>query len=245
MKYIFNFFYYTYVVVSGPILYIIAITILVFTYPFDKKRALLHKFSGIWGLLYLWISPGWRISYTGKNNVTPKKTYIIVSNHQSMLDIAIIYKLPFVFKWVSKRELLNTPFVGWSLPLHGDILVKRGNASSAKAMVKKCKVWLDRKVSVALFPEGTRSKDGQVHDFKEGAFLLAKMNKVAILPVVVSGTYEATKSRMLPLRQKFSMQVLPEISEEEVASTSIKDMTIRVQNIIAEKHRELAPHLYS
>ena len=136
------------------------------------------------------------------------------------------------------------PFAGWLLALHGDILVKRGDASSARAMLKGCKTWLDKNVSIAIFPEGSRTKDGQVHDFKEGAFLLAKLNKIAILPVVINGAYEATKSSVLPLRQTFDLHILPEISEEEVATTSIKEMTLRVHDIIAEKHRELAPHLY-
>ncbi len=245
MKIVFNLFFYIYFIVSAPILYLLALLILVVTYPFDKRRAVLHKFSVVWALLYLWLSPGWRLRCSGKERCTKGKTYIAVANHQSMLDIVLMYKLPFVFRWVSKREVLKMPFVGWSLALHGDILVKRGNTSSAKAMLKKCKRWLDKNVSIAIFPEGTRSKDGQVHDFKEGAFLLAKMNKVAILPVVLIGTYETTKRSMLPLCQKFELHILPEISEEEVASTSIKDMTRRVHDIIAQKHRELAPHLYS
>lgn len=205
----------------------------------------LHKFSIIWAMLYFWVSQGWRIRYSGKENRKQGKRYIIVSNHQSMLDITLMYKLPLVFRWVSKREVLKIPFIGWLLALHGDILIKRGSASSAKAMLKGCKIWLDRKVSIAIFPEGTRSKDGQVHGFKEGAFLLAKMNKVAILPIVINGTYEATKHFALPIRQKFDIHILPEIGEEEVASTSIKEMTQRVHNIIAEKHREIAPDLYT
>ena len=244
MKFIFNLFFYTYFVVSAPILYLLALLIFIITYPFDKRRAVLHKFSIVWALLYFWISPCWKIRYSGKENCKHGKTYVVVSNHQAMLDITLMYKLPLVFRWVSKREVLKMPFVGWLLALHGDVLIKRGNASSAKAMIKSCKIWLDKKVSITIFPEGTRSKDGQVHDFKEGAFLLAKMNKVAILPVVLNGTYEATKKFALPVRQKFDLHILPEISEEEVAATSIKDMTKRVHDIIAEKHREIAPHLY-
>jgi 1-acyl-sn-glycerol-3-phosphate acyltransferase len=156
-----------------------------------------------------------------------------------------MYKLPLVFRWVSKREVLKMPFIGWLLALHGDVLIKRGSTSSTKAMLKDCKAWLDKKVSIAIFPEGTRTKDGQIHDFKEGAFLLAKVSKVAILPVVVNGTYETTKKFALPFRQKFDLHILHEISEEEVASTSIKEMTQRVHNMIAEKHGEIAPHLYS
>ncbi len=245
MKFLFNVYYYTYLVVSAPILYLLALLIFIITYPFDKRRVVVHKFSIVWGLLYFWVSPCWKIRYSGKENCKRGKTYIVVSNHRSMLDIALMFKLPLVFRWISKREVLKMPFIGWILALRGDILIKRGSASSAKAMMKSGKVWLNKNVSIAIFPEGTRSKDGKVHDFKEGAFLLAKMNKVAILPVVVNGTYEATKNFMLPPRQKFELLILPEISAEEVAATSIKDMTKRVHDIIAEKHREMAPDLYS
>lgn len=246
MKYFFNILYYTYFFLSAPVLYTIALVILIATYPFDKKRWVLHRFSIVWGLLYFWVSPGWKIQYFGKESYKKGKTYIIAFNHQAMLDIPLAYRVPIAFRWVSKREVLNMPFIGWLLALRGDVLIKRGSASSSKAMMKTCKAWLDKGVSIAIFPEGTRSKNGQVHDFKEGAFLMAKINKVAILPVVISGTYEATpkKGWMLPLRQKFKLHVLPEISEEEVASTAIKDMTKRVHDMIAEKHKEVAPYLY-
>lgn len=245
MKFLFNFFYYTYFIVSGPILYFIALLIFIFTYPFDKKRIILHKFSIVWALLYLWVCPGWKINYTGKENYCRGQRYIVVANHRAMLDIAILYRIPNVFRYIAKQEVLKMPFVGWLMKLHGDVLIRRGDSSSAKKMLTKCKTWIDKGVDIAIYPEGTRSKDGKVHDFKEGAFLLAKINKTAILPVVIHGTYEAMKGFALPVHQKFELHILPEISAEEVASTSIKDMTKRVHDIIAEKHREIAPLLYS
>lgn len=246
MNLLFSIFIFAYVIISAPILYFTALVIFIFTYPFDKRRIILHKFSIVWGLLYFWVSPGWRIRFSGKENCKKGKTYIVVSNHQAMLDIGLMYKLPNSFRWVSKREVLKIPFIGWLMPLHGDVLIKRGSATSAKAMIKECKTWLDRKVSIAVFPEGTRAKDGRVHDFKEGAFLMAKMNKIAILPVVMNGTYEATAENGLNVscRQNFDFHILPEISEEEVSSISVKDMTRKVQGIIAEAHRKVAPQLY-
>lgn len=246
MKFIFNILYYIYFFLSGPVLYLIALLIFIITYPFDKRRWVLHQFSIVWALLYFWVSPGWRIRLYGKENIQKGKTYIIASNHRAMFDIPLIYRIPITFRWVSKREVLKMPFVGWLLALRGDVLVKRGDASSAKAMMKSCKEWMNREVSIAIFPEGTRSKDGKVHDFKEGAFLMAKMNKKAILPVVVNGTFEAMhqKNWMFPLRQNFDIHILPEISEEEVGSTSIKEMMVQVHDLIAEKHQEVAPELY-
>lgn len=246
MKILFNILYYIYVIVSAPILYLTAALIFLLTYPFDKKRVVLHKFSVVWALLYFWVSPAWRIKYSGKENRRKGQRYIIVANHQSMLDIALMYKLPNVFRWVSKREVLKIPFIGWLLSLHGDVLIKRGSAASAKQMITACRKWLDKGVDIAIFPEGTRAKDGKVHDFKEGAFLLAKMAKTAILPVVLNGSYEVLppKGMSLKPKQTFDLHILPEISAEEVANTPVKEMTKWVHNLIASEHRNIAPHLY-
>lgn len=246
-KLIFNILFYIYVAISCPIIYLACLIVFVVCYPFDKRRVVLHKLSLFWGLHYFWLSPLWRIKYMGGENVVKGRQYIIASNHQSMLDIALMYEVPKIFRWISKKEAFRIPFIGWLLKLHGDILISRGDTASTRKMLAECKMWLDTGTSIAIFPEGTRTPDGQVHKFKEGAFLMAKLNKTPILPVVINGTYEAMpkKGMSLKIRQTFIVKVLPEISAEEIAATGIKELSAKVQQVITEEHKRIAPQLYS
>ena len=108
----------------------IACTIWLLTYPFDRQTHLLHLFTCFWASLYIWVFPPWRVSVTGRSQVDPKQTYIIVSNHQSSVDILVAFTLFIHFKWVSKAELFNIPFIGWNMYLNRYVRLKRGKNHS-------------------------------------------------------------------------------------------------------------------
>ncbi|MFI3264601.1 MAG: lysophospholipid acyltransferase family protein [Rikenellaceae bacterium] len=168
----------------------------------------------------------WPTTVLGKENLDPKKSYVVVINHQNMMDIPTLYHLSFHFRWVSKKEVFKIPFFGQYLIIHGDIAIERGNPKVAmrKVIDDGCK-WISRGVSVAIFPEGTRSKDGEIHRFKAGAFNLAKEADVEILPIVMDGTKGAfTKYGMFRWRNKTTLKVLPPISREVVANTEVKEL---------------------
>jgi 1-acyl-sn-glycerol-3-phosphate acyltransferase len=206
-----------------------------------------HKLSAWWTQqCLLHVNPFWKLIFTGKQLVDKKKSYIIVSNHQSLIDIGLMYYVPLVFKWISKREVLWFPIIGQMLYMHGDILIRRGTSKSTRKMMLLSKKWLSRGASIAIFPEGTRTRDGKVHNFKEGAFLLAKQTKTPILPVVIDGTFTMLPKNgiLLKMKHKFHLKVLPEISAQEVENTGIKEMTIKVQQLIAEEHKKIAPEFY-
>ena len=246
-KFLYNVAAWTYAAISAPILMIIALLIFCIAYPFDPKRKALHIFSGFWGLQYFWMNPLWRIRYSGKENIDKHKTYIIVSNHQSYLDICAMYKLPLVFKWVSKIEATKIPFIGWLLPMHGDVLIKRGEGKSSREMMTKCAHWIKLGASISIFPEGTRSANGQIHRFKEGAFLLARVNKLPILPVVMDGTCDMFPKKGLALggRATLQIKVLPEISAETVASMSAKELSEYLHDMMLTEHKKMVPHRYT
>ncbi len=127
----------------------------------------------------------------GLENIDPNKSYVIVANHNTFFDIPMTHLLPLNFRWVSKREVLMFPIFGWVLFIQRSLTIKRGSASSAKEMMSKGAKLLNNDVSVAIFPEGTRSRDGKVGEFKPGAFLMAKSAGVEILPVVLYGSRKA------------------------------------------------------
>jgi 1-acyl-sn-glycerol-3-phosphate acyltransferase len=130
----------------------------------------------------------WRIRITGLDNIDPSHVYVVVSNHQSMVDIPVIAHLPLDTKWLAKHELFRTPVFGSMLRLAGDVPVDRSDRRKGATAILRCAEYLRQGCSVMFFPEGTRSLDGQVRPFSEGPFMLAAREQVPILPLVVEGS---------------------------------------------------------
>jgi len=179
------------VAVTSIPLYLLAVMIRLLTYPFDRRLRFLHLFTCFWASLYTWMMPPWRIRIEGRENVRKDAAYMVVSNHQSQLDILVAFRLFFHFKWVSKTEIFRLPLIGWNMVLNRYVRLKRGDKQSIEKMLDECEMHLEEGSSVFMFPEGTRSPDGEIKVFKLGAFQLAHKKKVPILPVVVSGTNKA------------------------------------------------------
>lgn len=223
--------YYIVVLSVWLVLYVASFIALVVCYPFDKKRVVVHKISEWLTDVVFIFAPRMRRDVIGAENINPKQAYVMVLNHQSMIDILSIYNLPLVFKWVSKKEVYRIPLVGRLLFMHGDIVIDRASTKEAMQLVhSKGKEWLEKGASVAIFPEGTRSKDGEIHNFKAGAFILAKDAGVPILPVVLDGTSSMVrKGWMMNWRNRMTIQVLPPISAEEIQNRDIKDVMRQVR----------------
>lgn len=230
----------TFMLLTGALL-------LLFTFPFDPMRKVIDGHSTIWAKLHYWMNPWWKVHYSGGEHVKRDKPYIIVCNHQSMLDIVLMYYVPRIFKWVSKKEAVWVPFAGLALLMHRDILITRGSSSSVKYMVKRAQYFFKRNVCVTIFPEGTRTKDGQIKGFKDGAFITAKLTHTAILPVVMDGNFDVMpkKGYNIKRRQDFRVKVLPEISVEEVDQLSVKDLAGKLHAMMQSEHRQMAPEKYS
>lgn len=137
------------------------------------------------------INPAWRITTTGPMPANPRLPYVVVSNHQSAADIPLISRLPWEMKWVAKRELLDVPVFGWLLKLAGDIPVDRRDPDSRANVLRRARRVLDDRCSVMFFAEGTRSRDGRVKRFQDGAFRLAVETGAPVLPLAIDGTMDA------------------------------------------------------
>lgn len=235
-----SFLYYTFVVLYVTVLVILSFLVLVVTVPFDKSRKCVHEISRLICSIFFGCIPLSKRTIDGVENIDKKKAYVMVMNHCSQIDILAAYKIPLNFRWVSKVEVFRTPFVGQLLWIHGDIPIQRGNASESMAKVlTQGKMWLKRGASVAIFPEGTRSKDAEIHRFKMGAFSLAKEAEVEILPVVMTGTHTTLKGAFVNWRNRIAIRVLPPVSVEEVKNTEIKDMAQKVQAQMVEALAQL------
>ena len=154
----------------------------------DRKRRMPHTLNTLWGRLIFAGIPVWRLTVTGRHHLHPRGTYIFVANHQSLLDIMALFCIRRQFKWVAKDHLFMIPFLGWSMAMAGYIQLERGRHGSIRDTYAQAKEWLASGVSVFFFPEGTRSRTGEVGPFKNGAFKLALETGAPVVPIAVSGT---------------------------------------------------------
>ena len=230
---------YTFIICT--VMLLLSVVAFVVTIPFDKQRKVVHELSRALVYMFIMVPPLWKRRVEGLENIEKDKPYVVVINHQSMVDIMMLYLVPMTFRWVSKREVYRIPFIGRFLMLHGDITIDRKQGSKAmRKVMEQGKMWLDRGVSVAMFPEGTRSKDGDIHRFKAGAFALAKDAGVAILPVIMDGSSTLIKpSKMMNWRNEFIIKVLPAISAEQVAATEQSELMEQTQATMIEALAEL------
>jgi 1-acyl-sn-glycerol-3-phosphate acyltransferase len=163
------------------------------TAPFDKGRYYAGFMFRKLAVAHQMVNPLWKFKVTGTPPSDPRHPYVVCSNHESFVDILLLSHLPFEMKWLSKVEITRIPVVGWMMKMAGDIPLNRGVGSSAMDAMAQCADRLDKKVSVMIFPEGTRSFTGELGKFKNGAFRLAIDKQVPILPVAVSGTHTALR----------------------------------------------------
>lgn len=232
--------YYIFTVIHTTVWCIISVIVLALTYPFDKSRRWVHEISRYMTWVFFGLPPRVRRTIDGLENIDRSKPYVIVLNHTSGVDIIAAYKIPLNFRWVSKREVFRLPFFGPMLLVHGDIPIERGNAAAAMAkVIHEGKIWLGRGASVAIFPEGTRSKDGEIHRFKAGAFSLAKEAGVEILPVVMTGTAAMFRGWRMNWTNRIRIRVLPAVSVEEAAEMDVKGLAQEVQGRMAVALAEL------
>lgn len=225
-----------FIVATSVLLFCGSIIIWLLTALFDKKLTLLHFYTSVWGSLYVWMMPAWKVTKKGRENIQ-KKTYIVVSNHQSLLDILVAFGLFFPFKWVSKAEIFMVPFIGWNMYLNRYVLLKRGDLDSVKQMLNHAESHLKQGSSVYFFPEGSRSESGTVKPFKHGAFILAKKMKIPILPVVIKGTAAALPKHSLNFhgKQEITIQVLPEVDIATYANMSAGQLAQHTHSLISSQ----------
>jgi len=163
-------------------------TTAIFLSLFDSSGNIPHRVARVWGKIQLRIT-GTRVRIQGLENMDPRKSYILVSNHQSAFDIfSLLGYLPIQFRWTAKAELFRIPFMGWAMTRTGYISIERGSPKKAyRSMLRAAEV-VRQGTSVIIFPEGTRSPDGKLQPFKKGVFLIALKSQAPILPITIQGT---------------------------------------------------------
>jgi 1-acyl-sn-glycerol-3-phosphate acyltransferase len=235
MATLFSILYWCFLASTSMVLYPIAVVICLVTAPFDRNRVILHRYTCWWAMLYMRCLPGWRLRLEGRDKIRPGVPYVLVANHQSMADIMTLSSLAVPFKWVSKKEAFRLPCIGWNMYLNQYVKVDRGNMRSVRATLEECQRWLQRGVPLMMFPEGTRSRDGELHEFHSGAFKLAVDCGCAVVPVVCDGTgpiYQGLKVYAFP--GPVTIRVLDPIA----VTAETKDVKLR-DEVFALMKREL------
>jgi len=237
---LFSYLYVAFVGFSSAVLFLGSFILLLITILFDRKRVVLNLYASFWASLYIWVNPIWSVKIKGRRKLDFNQHYIFVSNHQSQLDILVLYRLFFPFRWVSKAAVFRLPFIGWNMILNGYVKLKRGDKESIRQMMTECEHLLDRKCSIFFFPEGTRSKTGMLKPFRPGAFILAKNKKVPIQPIAINNTKDALPKHSLRFHGRHEMEVivLNKIPYSEYGHLSVEEIAGMVQNRIASQVKE-------
>lgn len=194
-----------------------------------------------------WIAPWWgkliiaitfsSVKLNGKSNLLAGQSYIIVCNHQSLYDTLAVYGyLPLEFKWVMKKELEKVPFVGASCKALGHVFIDRKNSENAKKSLIESKHKISDGVSAFFFPEGTRSPDGELINFKKGAFRMAKDLGLPILPVSIKGANKIMAAKSLIICPHIiEMTIHPKLDSETVKKCSVNELSQQARALIASE----------
>ena len=186
------------------------------------------------GVVHEKLNPLWRFRVTGHVPDDPRRPYVVVANHESFVDILLICHVPMEMKWMSKSEFFKIPMLGWAMRLAGDIRLDRGDKKSGARALAECRDRLDKKVSVMIFPEGTRSKTGELGEFKDGAFRVAVQSGVPILPLAVLGTRDALiKHDWRFGYSRAEVRVLDPIPTDGLTKADVESLRDRTRAVIA------------
>lgn len=235
MRLVLSLVYWGLFAASAIAIFPIAVAVWLATLPFDRRGVALHAFTSRWAWLYTLLNPAWRVRVLGREKFRPQRTYVVVANHQSLLDILVLFRLFRHFRWVSKLENFRIPVVGWLMRMNRYIELERGKSESIRRMMSACEQALAQGNSLLIFPEGTRSESGALRPFKTGAFELARNARCPILPVVVDGTSRALPKHGLVLQGRHSIrvEVLDEIPPDEFKDLSSAQLAEKVRERIA------------
>ena len=165
---------------------VLALLVIVLS-PFDRRGNLVHYIGKFWALLNVYLS-GTRLAIKGRERIERGRTYIVMSNHQSLFDVwALIGMIPLQLRWVIKSEIRKVPIFGYALERMGHIYIDRGQRKETVRKLEEALYKIRERASVVIFPEGTRSKDGHLQRFHTGGAVMAIKAGIPILPVTVNG----------------------------------------------------------
>ncbi|MGB8979429.1 MAG: lysophospholipid acyltransferase family protein, partial [Terriglobales bacterium] len=236
--FIFNPLIWAYTIVLGTISLVCSF--------FDRDGRIQHDLARFWSRLVMKtiLSP---VTVTGKPAALASgaggKARVFAVTHASALDIPILYVyLPFQFRIVFKSELLHYPFVGWHLRRSGQVCINQQNPSASIGAIKSALRSLRKGMPLVIFPEGGRTRDGQLQPFLPGAFFLAIKAQAEIVPIALVGTFDLLPMNTYHIKsQPLEMRVGDPIATDGLTMADTEAVTARVKAAIEELHAPPRP----
>ncbi|MEP6732570.1 MAG: lysophospholipid acyltransferase family protein [bacterium] len=214
------------------------------TAPFDRGRYHAGRAFRQLAVAQVTLNPLWHFETEGKSPDDPRLPYVAVSNHESYADIFLISHFPWEMKWLSKDTIFKIPVMGWMMRMANDIPIKRGKRESVVSAIAGCRDRLSKRVSVMIFPEGTRSKTDELLPFKDGAFKLAIEAGAPILPIAVAGTRNCmAKGSFAFRRARAKARVLEPIPTTGLTNKDVAQLRERTRDLIDSARRQLQREL--
>jgi len=206
---------------------------------FDGRGYFAHKCARAWSWLIL-ATTGVTVQADGLERLERGRTYIFVSNHQSIYDIPVLFAtLPWQLRIIAKDSIGRFPFLGWHLRRSGHLLVDRRRPDRA-GILRKWKALVEKGLSLLIFPEGTRSVDGQVAPFKGGPFLLAVEAGLPIVPISVEGSrFVMKKGRLMTCPGHVRLRVHDPVETAGLPVGEARALAARVRELVAMQQSEL------
>lgn len=144
----------------------------------------------IWARIFCWLAFV-KVTVRGRENIDPSTSYVFVANHQGAYDIFTVYGyLGHNFRWMMKQSLRKIPFVGWACRWAHQIFVDNSSASATRRTMQEAEKLLSGGMSLVVFPEGARSWDGNMRQFKRGAYRLAVEFSLPVVPLTIDGAFD-------------------------------------------------------
>ncbi|MEX0721482.1 MAG: lysophospholipid acyltransferase family protein [Balneolaceae bacterium] len=223
------------------VFFVLILLVFLVTFPFDKYHKAPNFTLSIMARCMMKASYEWKIEMEGLDKYDAAESTIFVANHQSFLDMAVIYHLPWKMKWVAKKSLAFIPVMGWMVWLTGHLTIDRKSKTALRMLSNLVKPLKDG-VPVMIFPEGTRTMDGNLKPFKNGAFVLAKEYGFKLQPMIIDGGYKAMPPGFKPLnpRVTFKLKVLDVIDPANFEDVrELKSHTRQVMQEELKKNRSV------
>lgn len=195
-----------------------------------------HRVAISWGRAIMFFTPGWSYTLHGRENLPQagEPPVVMVANHQSAADIWALYLTGAQFRWLSKDAVFKVPLIGLAMRWAGYVPIARGRHGSHAAAMRASAAWIRRGVSMVFFPEGTRSEDGRLREFKIGAFRLAVDEKVDVLPILIQGTRNMVQKKGgAPAPAHLDILIMPRTPL--LLEETIEAYALRVQKLLADK----------
>jgi len=208
---------------------------------FDSRGRWQHACARFWSRLILKTS-GVQVRVEGLEHVDPHAPAIFCVNHQSSMDIPVLLvSLPFQFRFLAKRSLFRYPFLGWHLRRSGHVAVYRDRPGEARKSLEEAVRKIREGYPVVVFPEGGRSRTGEILPFKAGAFHLAVRSGVRVVPITLNGTMAVLKPDTVHIRPgRVEMVVHAAVPTAGLASEDVRELAARVRNQVLSRFRQPA-----